>query len=57
MAKKVYKFEGEKTDVSWDGRLCIHIGECTRADGALFESGRDPWGQPDRGEPQYGCLG
>ena len=51
--KKVYKFEGEKLDVSWDGRLCIHIGECTRAKGELFASGRKPWGQPDQGEPDY----
>ncbi len=51
--KKVFKFQGEKVDVSWDGRLCIHVGECTRAKGDLFESGRDPWGQPDLGEADY----
>jgi CDGSH-type Zn-finger protein/uncharacterized Fe-S cluster protein YjdI len=51
--KKVYGFEGEKVDVAWDGRLCIHVQECTRAQGKLFESGRNPWGQPDLGEPDY----
>ena len=51
--KKVFKFTGEKIDASWDGRLCIHVGECTRAKGDLFESGRDPWGQPDLGAPDY----
>jgi CDGSH-type Zn-finger protein/uncharacterized Fe-S cluster protein YjdI len=51
--KKVYGFEGEKVDVAWDGRLCIHVQECTRAKGKLFESGRNPWGQPDLGEPDY----
>ena len=51
--KKVFHYAGEKLDVSWDGRLCIHIGECTRAKGDLFVSGRDPWGRPDLAEPEY----
>ena len=51
MSKKVYEFEGENIDAVWDGRLCIHVGECTRAKGALFKSGRTPWGEPDRAEP------
>ena len=51
MTKKVYDFEGEKIDAVWDGRLCIHVGECTRAKGELFKSGRKPWGEPDRAEP------
>lgn len=51
--KRVFEFTGEKIDVSWDGRLCIHVGECTRAKGELFVSGRDPWGAPDRGEPDH----
>lgn len=51
--RKVFKFDGEKVDVAWDGRLCIHVGECTRAKGELFKSGRQPWGQPDLGEPDY----
>jgi CDGSH-type Zn-finger protein/uncharacterized Fe-S cluster protein YjdI len=51
--KKVFRFAGEKVDALWDGRLCIHVGECTRAKGGLFESGRDPWGKPDEGEADY----
>jgi len=51
--QKVYKFDGEKLDVLWDGRLCIHVGECTRAKGELFVSGRKPWGQPDLVETDY----
>jgi CDGSH-type Zn-finger protein/uncharacterized Fe-S cluster protein YjdI len=46
--KKVFEFGGKQIDVNWDGRLCIHVGECTRAKGELFVSGRKPWGQPDR---------
>lgn len=47
-ADKVYDFDGEHLTARWDGRLCIHAQECTRATGAIFESGRKPWGQPDR---------
>ncbi len=49
--KQVFDFDGEKLEASWDGRLCIHVGECTRAKGELFVSGRKPWGQPARGHP------
>jgi CDGSH-type Zn-finger protein/uncharacterized Fe-S cluster protein YjdI len=41
------EYPGEQVDVTWDGRLCIHVGECGRAEGALFEAGRKPWCQPD----------
>jgi len=45
--RKVFTYPGEKMDVTWDGRLCIHVGECTRASGDLFVGKRDPWCQPD----------
>ena len=38
---KVKQFPGDEIDVHWDSRLCIHIGECGRADNALFEAGRE----------------
>ncbi len=48
MAKKtVFQYPGRKATVSWNGRLCIHVGECGRAKGDLFVGGRDPWCQPD----------
>jgi len=46
--KKLATYEGEEADVQWDGRLCIHIGECGRANNNLFVGGRQPWCQPDR---------
>jgi len=46
--KKVFEYPGSKIDVQWDGRLCIHIGECGDAAGDLFEGGRDPWCIPDK---------
>lgn len=43
----INKYPGEEIEVTWDQRLCIHIGECGRAQGELFVGGRDPWCQPD----------
>ncbi len=45
--KNRFKYDGKKEDVYWDRRLCIHIGECGRAEGELFVGGRKPWCQPD----------
>jgi CDGSH-type Zn-finger protein/uncharacterized Fe-S cluster protein YjdI len=45
--KTVFRYPGGKATVSWNGRLCIHVGECGRAKGDLFVAGRDPWCQPD----------
>jgi len=40
-------YPGTKAEVTWNGKLCIHIGECGRANGDLFVGGRQPWCQPD----------
>lgn len=45
--EKVVDYPGRKAEVQWDKRLCIHIGECGRADNELFVGGRKPWCQPD----------
>ncbi|MBW2588088.1 MAG: CDGSH iron-sulfur domain-containing protein [Deltaproteobacteria bacterium] len=49
--KKVFNYDGAQADVHWDGRLCIHIGECGRAPNDLFVGGRQPWCQPDQVSP------
>ena len=43
----IFRYPGKDADVTWDQRLCIHIGECGRARGDLFITGRKPWCQPD----------
>lgn len=43
----IKRYEGKDIDVTWDSRLCIHVGECGRAANELFVGGRDPWCQPD----------
>lgn len=50
--KKAFDYLGERATVSWDGQLCIHIGECGRAKGELFVGGRKPWCQPDLAEDE-----
>lgn len=45
--QKTVHYKGEHATVTWDGGLCIHIGECGRAKGELFVGGRQPWCQPD----------
>ena len=44
---ELVKYPGKESDVHWNGKLCIHIGECGRAKGELFINGRQPWCQPD----------
>ena len=51
--EKITKYPGRNIDVQWDGRLCIHIGECGYSQGELFVGGRDPWCQPDLVEDEY----
>jgi CDGSH-type Zn-finger protein/uncharacterized Fe-S cluster protein YjdI len=41
------RYPGKRASVTWNKRLCIHIGECGRAKGDLFVDGRNPWCQPD----------
>lgn len=50
---KITKYNGRNIDVTWDSRLCIHIGECGYSEGELFAGGRDPWCQPDLVEDKY----
>jgi CDGSH-type Zn-finger protein/uncharacterized Fe-S cluster protein YjdI len=47
MKDRPIKYAGERADVEWHGRLCIHVGECGRAKGELFVGGRKPWCDPD----------
>jgi CDGSH-type Zn-finger protein/uncharacterized Fe-S cluster protein YjdI len=48
MANSLKLYPGQAVEVTWDKRLCIHVGECGRAGGGLFVSGREPWCEPDQ---------
>lgn len=43
----IFEYQGKSQTVTWDRRLCIHVGECGRAKGELFVTGRKPWCDPD----------
>ena len=45
--EKSIAYSGSQATVRWNGRLCIHIGECGRAKNELFVAGRKPWCDPD----------
>lgn len=49
--QQITQYPGSEVDVQWDKRLCIHVGECGRAQGELFVGGRDPWCVPDNASP------
>lgn len=46
----VHHYEGNNRTITWNGRLCIHVGECGRARGDLFVTGRKPWADPDQSD-------
>jgi len=52
MAQNVIRYKGKQESVTWDSRLCIHVGECGRAAGDLFVAGRKPWCDPDLASPE-----
>ena len=43
----IFEYQGNSETVTWDRRLCIHVGECGRAKGDLFVQGRKPWCDPN----------
>jgi CDGSH-type Zn-finger protein/uncharacterized Fe-S cluster protein YjdI len=47
MSSDVKRYEGKEATVTWDKRLCIHGGECGRAESVLFAAKRQPWCDPD----------
>lgn len=47
----VHRYTGERVDVTWDERLCIHFGACVASDGEVFVKGRRPWVVPDAAGP------
>ena len=45
--RHIAAYKGDKIDIFWDKRLCIHVEECVRAKGSLFVEGRVPWCEPN----------
>jgi CDGSH-type Zn-finger protein/uncharacterized Fe-S cluster protein YjdI len=47
MEEEVHEYTGERIDVSWDAKRCIHARECVRGLPAVFDVDERPWIQPD----------
>ncbi len=48
MTKPIVKdFNGDTATVTWNGQLCIHVAECGKAKGDLFDITRKPWCDPN----------
>lgn len=48
MARKT--FTGPLVDVSFDGAVCAHAGECTRGMPEVFDTDQRPWINPERAD-------
>jgi CDGSH-type Zn-finger protein/uncharacterized Fe-S cluster protein YjdI len=47
MDEDVHHYRGEKIEVTWDAKRCIHAEECLHRLGVVFDLGRRPWVLPD----------
>ncbi|MTI88482.1 MAG: hypothetical protein FH748_10985 [Balneolaceae bacterium] len=46
MEKKVFSYEGNEVEVSWDQKRCIHAEECVHGLPDVFNPDQRPWIQP-----------
>ena len=47
MDKDLHHYRGEKIDVTWSAKRCIHAEECLHRLGVVFDLSRRPWVLPD----------
>jgi CDGSH-type Zn-finger protein/uncharacterized Fe-S cluster protein YjdI len=45
------RYVGERIEVTYDARRCIHAAECVRRVPAVFDPARRPWILPDAADP------
>lgn len=51
MEKQIRNYTGEKIDVTYDSRRCIHVAECIKRLHSVFDTSKRPWVQPDAASP------
>jgi CDGSH-type Zn-finger protein/uncharacterized Fe-S cluster protein YjdI len=51
MEKQIRNYTGEKIDVSYEARRCIHVAECIKRLHSVFDTSRRPWVLPDAASP------
>ena len=47
MSNRIHTYHGETITVQWDAQRCIHVAECLRRLGVVFDTRRMPWVLPD----------
>lgn len=48
MKKKIYSYENQELEVTWDLKRCIHAKECVHGLPEVFDVNRKPWIDPDQ---------
>jgi CDGSH-type Zn-finger protein/uncharacterized Fe-S cluster protein YjdI len=47
MDEDMHHYRGEKIDVTWNAKRCIHVEECLHRLGVVFDLSRRPWVLPN----------
>lgn len=47
MAGKIRVYEGEKVEIAYDAKRCIHAAECVTRLRSVFDNGKRPWIDPN----------
>lgn len=47
MTERLHQYQGEAITVTWSKARCIHVAECLRRLGVVFDTSRAPWVLPD----------
>ena len=52
MAKKIYSYESDDIEVTYDVKRCIHAEECVHGSPSVFDPNRRPWIAPENAPAQ-----
>jgi len=47
MPDRLHRYQGQAIEVTWSSLRCIHVAECLRRLGVVFDTRRAPWVTPD----------
>lgn len=48
MRNRIFTYESNEIEVTWDQKRCIHAARCVRGLGEVFDTGKKPWIQPEK---------
>lgn len=49
MRERIFTYDSEKVEVTWDQKRCIHAEECVKGLNEVFNPDKKPWIQPEKG--------